>query len=107
MYDTWESWVSDKSVEEFLQEVDEAVAEGLFPDRRAAFVDYAESALAQLAFAHWGPSAPDDSISAEKLADQLFAFALEVEKRARRSKGCSVKEGGAAGLKPTARRIRN
>lgn len=83
MNDLWESWVSGVSVEHFLEEVDRAVAEGLFTDRRAAFIDYAEHALAQKAFAYWGPYGMDDSCCAEKLADQLLRHASKVEQQAR------------------------
>jgi hypothetical protein len=39
MADIWESWVSDQSVDEFLADVDAAVADGAFADRRTAFVE--------------------------------------------------------------------
>lgn len=73
--DIWKFWFGDRTVEEFLEEVDAAVAEHLFPERRAAFVDYAECALGQLALA------PGEG--ARKLADQLLAHALDVEGRAK------------------------
>jgi len=84
MADIWESWVSDQSVGEFLADVDAAVAEGIFPDRKAAFVAYANSVLAELAWARWSPPARDDGLSAGKLADLLLTHALAAEGRARR-----------------------
>jgi hypothetical protein len=84
MADIWESWVADQSVDEFLAEVDAAVAEGVFRDRKAAFVEYANCVLAELASAEWGSHPPDDGVSADRLADLLLAHARGVEGRARR-----------------------
>ena len=84
MADIWESWVTDQSVDEFLREIDAAVADGVYADRRAAFVEYANCVLAELAAAPWAAPAREDGLSASQLADLLLAYALEVEERARR-----------------------
>ena len=84
MADIWESWVTDQSVDEFLREIDAAVADSAFPDRRAAFVEYANCVLAELASVPWRPQARDDGLSAGELADLLLAHALAAEGRARR-----------------------
>jgi hypothetical protein len=84
MADIWESWVSDQSVDEFLREIDAAVADGAFPDRKAAFVEYANCVLAELASARWRPHARDDGFGAGQLAELLLAHALAKEGRARR-----------------------
>jgi hypothetical protein len=84
MSNVWQSWVSDQSVEEFLNEVDAAITEGTFPNRRAAFLEYATCVLMELASTRWGPPPADDGLSAGKLADLLLTHALAVEERTRR-----------------------
>ncbi len=79
MADVWERWVGGRSVAAFLREVDRAVAEGVFPDRRAAFVEYAECVLTWLTTSDLGPQLADPGIGAARLADLLLAYALDKE----------------------------
>jgi hypothetical protein len=80
MSDLWDTWVSDQTVDEFLADVDELIAEGAFPDRRAAFVAYTGYVLSEPEFA-------EDGLSAEKLGDLLLAHASAVEGRGRNGRG--------------------
>ena len=81
MGDIWKTWASDQAVEEFLADADALVAEGTFPDRRAAFVAYAGYVLCELGRAHGGPGFAEDGLSAVKLGDLLLAHAAAVERR--------------------------
>jgi hypothetical protein len=76
MTDLWETWVSDQTVDEFLADVDELIAGGVFPDRRTAFVAYAGYVFSGQEFAKGG-------LSAEELGDLLLAYASAVERRGR------------------------
>jgi hypothetical protein len=76
MSDLWETWVSDQTVDEFLADADDLIAEGAFPDRRAAFLAYAGYVFSGLEFA-------EDGLSAAKLGDLLLAHASAVERRGR------------------------
>jgi hypothetical protein len=80
MSDLWDTWVSDQTVDEFLADVDGLIADGVFPDRRAAFVAYA-------GYVFSGLESAKDGLSAEKLGDLLLAHALAVERRGRNGKG--------------------
>jgi hypothetical protein len=83
MRDIWETWVSDQTVDEFLADVDALVAEGTFPDRRAAFVAYAGYVLPDRGLAHWDPDFAEDGLSAVKLGELLLAHATAAERRGR------------------------
>jgi hypothetical protein len=83
MSDIWGTWVSDQTVDGFLADVDALVAEGTFPDRRAAFVAYAGYVLDELGRGRWGPDFAEDGLSAVKLGDRLLAHAAAVERRGR------------------------
>jgi len=76
MSDLWDTWVSDQTVDAFLADVDELIAEGAFPDRRAAFVAYAGYLFSEREFA-------EDGLSAAKLGDLHLAHASAVEGRGR------------------------
>jgi hypothetical protein len=80
MSDLWDTWVSDQTVDEFLADVDDLIAEGAFPDRRAAFVAYAGYVCSGQEFA-------EDGLSAAKLGDLLLAHASAVENRRRNGRG--------------------
>jgi hypothetical protein len=79
--DVWQTWVGDRSVAAFLREADRAVADGVFADRRAAFVEYAECVLNWLASSELGPRLADPGIRAAKLGDLLLAYAIDKEER--------------------------
>jgi hypothetical protein len=83
MRDLWETWVSDQAVDEFLADADALVAEGAFPDRRAAFVAYAGYVLSELGLARWGLDFAEDGLSAVKLGELLLAHATAAERRRR------------------------
>jgi hypothetical protein len=83
MRDLWETWVSEQAVDEFLADADALIAEGAFPDRRAAFVAYAGYVLSELGLARWGPDFAEDGLSAVKLGELLLAHAAAVERRGR------------------------
>ncbi len=82
MYDLWQTWVPGRGVREFLAVADIAVGGGVYPDRRAAFRDYAAHALGELAWPHWGPPDAPDVISAAELAEHLLAYAEDAERAA-------------------------
>jgi hypothetical protein len=79
----WQTWVSEQAVDEFLADVDELIAAGAFPDRRAAFLAYAGYVFSELGLARWGPDLAEDGLSAAELADRLLAHASAVERRGR------------------------
>jgi hypothetical protein len=81
MGDIWKTWASDQTVDEFLADADALVAEGTFPDRRAAFVAYAGYVLSELGLAHRDQDLAEDSLSAVELGDLLLAHAAAVERR--------------------------
>jgi hypothetical protein len=83
MRDIWETWVSDQTVDDFLADVDALVAEGAFPDRRAAFVAYAGYVLPEVGPARRGPDLAEDGLSAVKLGELLLAHAAAAERRNR------------------------
>jgi hypothetical protein len=102
MSNIWETWASDQAVDAFLADVDALVAEGAFPDRRAAFVAYAFHVLSQLGRARWGPDFAEDGLSAVQLGDRLLAHAEAAERRgrARRRQGSTCDRGASAGRIP-------
>jgi hypothetical protein len=97
MRDIWETWVSDQTVDDFLADVDALVAEGTFPDRRAAFVAYAGYVLPELGRAPAGPDLAEDSLSAVKLAELLLTHAAAAERRGRPARRRKVAGAGRCG----------
>jgi hypothetical protein len=83
MSDIWETWVSDQAVDEFLADADALVAEGTFPDRRAAFVAYAGYVLHEQGRVRRGPDLSEGGLSAVKLGELLLAHAAAAERRGR------------------------
>jgi hypothetical protein len=94
--DVWETWVGGRSVAAFLREVDRAVADGVFRDRRAAFVEYAECVLTWLATSELGPQLADPGIGAGRLADMLLAYALDKESQNGQAKVVAARRCGGA-----------
>ena len=84
MSDLWQTWASDQTVSGFLADADALVAEGAFPDRRAAFVAYAGYVLSELGPARRGPGPAGAGLSAEQLGDLLLAHTAAVKGVARR-----------------------
>jgi hypothetical protein len=91
MRDLWETWASDQTVDEFLADADALIAEGAFPDRRAAFVAYAGYVLSGPGRARWGPGFAEDGLSAVELGELLLAHAAAVERRGRPARAGRVR----------------
>jgi hypothetical protein len=95
----WETWASDQAVDELVADADALVAEGTFPDRRAAFVAYAFEVLSELGLARWGRDFAEDGLGAVQLGERLLAHAAAVERRGRlrRQQGPTCGGGGVDG----------
>jgi hypothetical protein len=87
MRDLWETWVSDQTVDEFLADADDLIADKAFPDRRAAFAAYAGYVFSELGLAGGDPEFAGDGLGAAKLGDLLLAHAAAVEGRGRKGGG--------------------
>jgi hypothetical protein len=105
MRDIWETWVSDQTVDDFLADADALIAEGAFPDRRAAFVAYAGYVLPEPGSVRRGPDLAEDDLSAVELGELLLAHAAAAERRGRPARARRARPPARPAGRPDSQRM--